>query len=190
MIAVDSILSRSLVLGESPGELYLNHDIWNTRYALRTCERNKVMRSPADKKRACIYIYLSFSGVSQRYNNVLDCVSLFQQDPMSHRIIEKRRRDRMNNCLADLSRLIPAEYLKKGRGRVEKTEIIEMAIRHMKHLQGLRQGKLLFVLSLPEMRFFLSTSVNTCWSLKKKNYLVHFFYFLNIYCMRAVSNIN
>ncbi|XP_066597698.1 hairy/enhancer-of-split related with YRPW motif protein 1-like isoform X2 [Prorops nasuta] len=62
-----------------------------------------------------------------------------EQDPMSHRIIEKRRRDRMNNCLADLSRLIPAEYLKKGRGRVEKTEIIEMAIRHMKHLQGLRQ---------------------------------------------------
>ncbi|XP_076289975.1 transcription factor cwo isoform X3 [Lasioglossum baleicum] len=57
---------------------------------------------------------------------------------MSHRIIEKRRRDRMNNCLADLSRLIPAEYLKKGRGRVEKTEIIEMAIRHMKHLQSLR----------------------------------------------------
>ncbi|GLH06804.1 Transcription factor cwo [Gryllus bimaculatus] len=57
-------------------------------------------------------------------------------DPMSHRIIEKRRRDRMNNCLADLSRLIPAEYLKKGRGRIEKTEIIEMAIRHMKHLQA------------------------------------------------------
>ncbi|XP_072941136.1 uncharacterized protein [Epargyreus clarus] len=54
---------------------------------------------------------------------------------MSHRIIEKRRRDRMNNCLADLSRLIPPEYLKKGRGRVEKTEIIEMAIRHLKFLQ-------------------------------------------------------
>lgn len=54
---------------------------------------------------------------------------------MSHRIIEKRRRDRMNNCLADLSRLIPAEYLKKGRGRIEKTEIIEMAIRHIKYLQ-------------------------------------------------------
>nr|CAH7729213.1 unnamed protein product [Callosobruchus chinensis] len=54
---------------------------------------------------------------------------------MSHRIIEKRRRDRMNNCLADLSRLIPTEYLKKGRGRIEKTEIIEMAIKHMKYLQ-------------------------------------------------------
>jgi len=61
---------------------------------------------------------------------------LVMQDPMSHRIIEKRRRDRMNNCLADLSRLIPAEYMKKGRGRVEKTEIIEMAIKHMKYLQS------------------------------------------------------
>ncbi|XP_022192550.2 transcription factor cwo [Nilaparvata lugens] len=58
------------------------------------------------------------------------------RDPMSHRIIEKRRRDRMNNCLADLSRLIPADYLKKGRGRIEKTEIIEMAIKHMKYLQA------------------------------------------------------
>ncbi|XP_046561161.1 transcription factor cwo-like isoform X1 [Haliotis rubra] len=50
------------------------------------------------------------------------------RDPMSHRIIEKRRRDRMNNCLADLSRLIPASYMKQGQGRIEKTEIIEMAI--------------------------------------------------------------
>ncbi|KAK2724364.1 uncharacterized protein LOC136033296 [Artemia franciscana] len=58
------------------------------------------------------------------------------RDPMSHRIIEKRRRDRMNNCLADLSRLLPSSYMKKGRGRIEKTEIIEMAIRHMRHLQA------------------------------------------------------
>ncbi|XP_018028106.1 transcription factor cwo [Hyalella azteca] len=56
-------------------------------------------------------------------------------DPLSHRVIEKRRRDRMNSCLADLNRLIPPHYLKKGRGRVEKTEIIEMAIKYMKHLQ-------------------------------------------------------
>ena len=37
--------------------------------------------------------------------------------------------------LADLSRLIPSSYTKKGRGRIEKTEIIEMAIKHMRHLQ-------------------------------------------------------
>ncbi|GAB6029417.1 hypothetical protein CHUAL_005176 [Chamberlinius hualienensis] len=59
------------------------------------------------------------------------------RDPMSHRIIEKRRRDRMNSCLADLSRLIPATYLKKGRGRIEKTEIIELAIKHLKQLQSM-----------------------------------------------------
>lgn len=57
-----------------------------------------------------------------------------KKDPTSHRIIEKRRRDRMNNCLADLSKLIPAHYMKKGRGRIEKTEIIEMAIKHLKDL--------------------------------------------------------
>ena len=60
---------------------------------------------------------------------------LLPKDPLSHRIIEKRRRDRMNNCLADLSRLIPSSYLRKGRGRIEKTEIIEMAIKHIRHLQ-------------------------------------------------------
>lgn len=59
-----------------------------------------------------------------------------QQDPLSHRIIEKRRRDRMNSCLADLSRLIPPQFQRKGRGRIEKTEIIEMSIRYMKQLQN------------------------------------------------------
>ncbi|KAF5298144.1 hypothetical protein FQA39_LY02568 [Lamprigera yunnana] len=74
---------------------------------------------------------------SEYGNGVYKKNKVSRQDPMSHRIIEKRRRDRMNNCLADLSRLIPTEYLKKGRGRIEKTEIIEMAIKYMKHLQHL-----------------------------------------------------
>lgn len=42
----------------------------------------------------------------------------------------------MNSCLADLSRLIPTQYQRKGRGRIEKTEIIEMSIRYMKQLQN------------------------------------------------------
>lgn len=41
----------------------------------------------------------------------------------------------MNSCLADLSRLIPPQFQRKGRGRIEKTEIIEMSIRYMKQLQ-------------------------------------------------------
>lgn len=77
---------------------------------------------------------LNFATAADEYE-----VSLKRQkiarDPLSHRIIEKRRRDRMNNCLADLSRLIPSSYHKQGQGRIEKTEIIEMATRHIMMLQ-------------------------------------------------------
>ncbi|ELU02556.1 hypothetical protein CAPTEDRAFT_196737 [Capitella teleta] len=73
---------------------------------------------------------LEFGDFPQRKNRT-------PRDPMSHRIIEKRRRDRMNNCLADLSHLIPATYLKQqGQGRIEKTEIIEMGIKHIHTLQS------------------------------------------------------
>lgn len=41
----------------------------------------------------------------------------------------------MNNSLADLSQVIPQHYLKQGHGRIEKTEIIEMAIQHIKELK-------------------------------------------------------
>lgn len=76
---------------------------------------------------------------AESYRKQLECIYiwfLLQQDPLSHRIIEKRRRDRMNSCLADLSRLIPPQFQRKGRGRIEKTEIIEMSIRYMKQLQN------------------------------------------------------
>lgn len=36
-----------------------------------------------------------------------------KQDPTFHRIKEKRRRDRMNDSLAEISRLIPANYVKQ-----------------------------------------------------------------------------
>jgi len=55
------------------------------------------------------------------------------QDPKSHRLIEKRRRDRMNACLNELLQLTPHETIDNQR-RIEKTEIIEMAIKHVKHL--------------------------------------------------------
>ena len=55
--------------------------------------------------------YVLYLKPFQLHVNVLVSSSL--QDPLSHRIIEKRRRDRMNNCLADLSVLIPSPYLKQ-----------------------------------------------------------------------------
>ena len=81
------------------------------------------------------------------YSAYFTSLFYFIKDSMSHRIIEKRRRDRMNNCLADLSRLIPPSYLKRGKGRIEKTEIIEMAIKYLRHQQSTPKGlKSLFYL--------------------------------------------
>ncbi|CAF0829641.1 unnamed protein product [Rotaria sordida] len=55
------------------------------------------------------------------------------RDPKSHRLIEKRRRDRMNACLNELLQLTPHKNHESQR-RIEKTEIIELAIAHMRHL--------------------------------------------------------
>ncbi|KAL5014618.1 hypothetical protein ScPMuIL_008888 [Solemya velum] len=72
------------------------------------------------------------------FNTVSDVKKRKQQrDQVSHRMIEKRRRDRMNNCLANLSQIIPSCYLKKGQGRIEKTEIIETAMKCIHHLRQL-----------------------------------------------------
>ncbi|XP_064632828.1 transcription factor cwo-like [Lineus longissimus] len=80
---------------------------------------------------------LNFSTASMdEYNPPIKRIKTIR-DPVSHRIIEKRRRDRMNNCLAELSSLLPARYLNKGQGRIEKTEIIELATHHIKHLNAL-----------------------------------------------------
>ncbi|CAF3473860.1 unnamed protein product [Rotaria sp. Silwood1] len=59
--------------------------------------------------------------------------SMALRDPKSHRLIEKRRRDRMNACLNELLQLTPHKNNETQR-RIEKTEIIEMAITHMRHL--------------------------------------------------------
>ena len=63
-----------------------------------------------------------------------------KKDPKSHRMIEKRRRDRMNACLRELLELTPHENTDTQR-RIEKTEIIEMAIRHIRHLISLTEKK-------------------------------------------------
>ncbi|UJR37143.1 hypothetical protein I4U23_029853 [Adineta vaga] len=55
------------------------------------------------------------------------------RNPKSHRLIEKRRRDRMNSFLVDLLELVPHDNT-HGQRRIEKTEIIEMAIKHIRYL--------------------------------------------------------
>lgn len=50
----------------------------------------------------------------------------------SHRVIEKRRRDRINNSLMQLSKLVPIEkYNKKNSGKLEKAEILEVTVHYL-----------------------------------------------------------
>ncbi|XP_042907064.1 hairy/enhancer-of-split related with YRPW motif protein [Parasteatoda tepidariorum] len=54
-------------------------------------------------------------------------------------VIEKRRRDRINNSLSELRRLVPAAYEKQGSAKLEKAEILQMTVDHLKlmHSRGL-----------------------------------------------------
>lgn len=49
-------------------------------------------------------------------------------------IIEKRRRDRINTSLTELRRLVPTAYEKQGSAKLEKAEILQMTVDHLKML--------------------------------------------------------
>ena len=54
-------------------------------------------------------------------------------------VIEKRRRDRINTSLAELRRLVPSAFEKQGSAKLEKAEILQMTVDHLKmlHSKGL-----------------------------------------------------
>ncbi|XP_075210323.1 hairy/enhancer-of-split related with YRPW motif protein-like [Lycorma delicatula] len=54
-------------------------------------------------------------------------------------IIEKRRRDRINTSLSELRRLVPSAYEKQGSAKLEKAEILQLTVDHLKmlHAKGL-----------------------------------------------------
>uniref|UniRef100_A0A4W5M9S9 Hes related family bHLH transcription factor with YRPW motif like n=1 Tax=Hucho hucho TaxID=62062 RepID=A0A4W5M9S9_9TELE len=49
-------------------------------------------------------------------------------------IIEKRRRDRINHSLSELRRLVPTALEKQGSSKLEKAEILQMTVDHLKLL--------------------------------------------------------
>ena len=50
-------------------------------------------------------------------------------------MIEKRRRDRINTSLNELKRLVPTALEKSGSAKLEKAEILQMTVDHLKLLQ-------------------------------------------------------
>ncbi|XP_030577597.1 hairy/enhancer-of-split related with YRPW motif protein 2 [Archocentrus centrarchus] len=51
-------------------------------------------------------------------------------------IIEKRRRDRINNSLSELRRLVPTAFEKQSSAKLEKAEILQMTVDHLKMMQA------------------------------------------------------
>lgn len=51
-------------------------------------------------------------------------------------IIEKRRRDRINTSLLELRRLVPSAFEKQGSAKLEKAEILQMTVDHLKNLHA------------------------------------------------------
>uniref|UniRef100_A0A914XTN7 BHLH domain-containing protein n=1 Tax=Plectus sambesii TaxID=2011161 RepID=A0A914XTN7_9BILA len=60
------------------------------------------------------------------------------------RRIEKRRRDRINLCLAELRRLVPAAFEKQGSQKLEKAEILQLTVEHLKFLHSTGVNTLLY----------------------------------------------
>ena len=56
-------------------------------------------------------------------------------------VIEKKRRDRINTSLTELKRLVPAACEKQGSAKLEKAEILQLTVDHLKMLHA--KGKLI-----------------------------------------------
>lgn len=55
-------------------------------------------------------------------------------------VIEKKRRDRINTSLSELKRLVPSAFEKQGSAKLEKAEILQLTVDHLKTLHA--KGKL------------------------------------------------
>lgn len=51
-------------------------------------------------------------------------------------VIEKRRRDRINLSLLELKKLVPTAAEKQGSAKLEKAEILQLTVDHLKSLQS------------------------------------------------------
>uniref|UniRef100_A0A8C6U6U7 Hairy and enhancer of split-related protein HELT n=1 Tax=Neogobius melanostomus TaxID=47308 RepID=A0A8C6U6U7_9GOBI len=72
-----------------------------------------------------------------------------KRTPVSHKVIEKRRRDRINRCLNELGKTVPMALAKQNSGKLEKAEILEMTVQYLRALhsadfpRGREKGELL-----------------------------------------------
>ncbi|KAM8796105.1 hairy/enhancer-of-split related with YRPW motif-like protein [Eudromia elegans] len=80
-------------------------------------------------------------GKEEQYRHVSRALSPTTSSQIQARkkrrgIIEKRRRDRINSSLSELRRLVPTAFEKQGSSKLEKAEILQMTVDHLKMLHA------------------------------------------------------
>uniref|UniRef100_A0A3B5MN97 Uncharacterized protein n=1 Tax=Xiphophorus couchianus TaxID=32473 RepID=A0A3B5MN97_9TELE len=67
---------------------------------------------------------------------------------LPHRLIEKKRRDRINECIAQLKDLLPEHLKLTTLGHLEKAVVLELTLKHVKALTSLLEQQQQKILSL------------------------------------------
>ncbi|KAF7693438.1 class E basic helix-loop-helix protein 40 [Silurus meridionalis] len=88
-----------------------------------------------------MYVYKSRRGV-KRGEDSKDTYKL------PHRLIEKKRRDRINECIAQLKDLLPEHLKLSTLGHLEKAVVLELTLKHVKALNSLLEQQQQQIISL------------------------------------------
>lgn len=67
---------------------------------------------------------------------------------LPHRLIEKKRRDRINECIAQLKDLLPEQLKLTTLGHLEKAVVLELTLKHVKALTSLLEQQQQKILAL------------------------------------------
>ncbi|KAH9415570.1 Hairy/enhancer-of-split with YRPW motif protein 1 [Dermatophagoides pteronyssinus] len=78
----------------------------------------------------------SHKSIQMGDTNSLDSSCHLMSRKKRRGMIEKRRRDRINNSLHELKRLVPAAFEKQGSAKLEKAEILQMTVDHLRMLHS------------------------------------------------------
>lgn len=76
----------------------------------------------------------SIYSTSPKENDADSCQHLSRKKRRG--VIEKKRRDRINSSLSELKRLVPSAYEKQGSSKLEKAEILQLTVDHLKNLHA------------------------------------------------------
>ncbi|KAG8438561.1 hypothetical protein GDO86_004940, partial [Hymenochirus boettgeri] len=80
---------------------------------------------------------------------------------LPHRLIEKKRRDRINECIAQLKDLLPEHLKLTTLGHLEKAVVLELTLKHLKGLTSLTEQQHQKILSLQDGERSLKSPIQT-----------------------------